>query len=72
MSRYLGYNALLDYFPIMSLKPNETCSDSYCVKRQKEFKIAEAKRLAEMVEPEPVELVQEDLHPDNDFRLFYY
>ena len=25
-----------------------------CVKRQKEFKIAEAKRLAEMVDPEPV------------------
>ena len=43
-----------------------------CVKRQKEFKIAEAKRLAEMVEPEPVELVQEDLHPDNDFFLFYF
>jgi ubiquitin-like modifier-activating enzyme 5 len=39
VSHYLGYNALLDYFPTMCLKPNETCSDSFCVKRQKEFQV---------------------------------
>ncbi len=39
VTRYLGYNALLDFFPTMSLKPNETCSDSFCVRRQKEFKV---------------------------------
>jgi ubiquitin-like modifier-activating enzyme 5 len=68
VTRYLGYNALLDFFPTMSLKPNETCSDSFCVKRQKEFKISEAKRLAELVVVEPVEQVEENLHPENDFR----
>lgn len=69
VTRYLGYNALLDFFPTMSLKPNETCSDSFCVKRQKEFKISEAKRLSEMVEVEKTEQVEENLHPDNDFQI---
>ena len=66
VSRYLGYNALLDFFPTMTLKPNEECADSFCVKRQKEFQIAEAKRLAEYVEA-PVEQVEENLHLDNEF-----
>lgn len=39
VTRYLGYNALLDFFPTMTLKPNEDCADSFCVKRQKEFQV---------------------------------
>ena len=39
VTKYLGYNALQDFFPVMSLKPNESCSDSFCVKRQKEFQV---------------------------------
>ena len=39
VSRYLGYNALLDFFPTMTLKPNEDCADNFCCKRQKEFKV---------------------------------
>lgn len=68
VTKYLGYNALLDYFPTMTLRPNESCSDKYCVKRQKEFQAREAKRLAEMVVAEPVEQVEENLHSDNEFR----
>ena len=34
---YLGYNALEDFFPTMSMKPNPNCDDSYCRKRQKEY-----------------------------------
>lgn len=68
VSRYLGYNALLDFFPTMTLKPNEDCADNFCCKRQKEFKIAEAKRLAEEV-PEEVEETNEILHLDNEFKI---
>jgi len=39
VSRYLGYNALLDFFPTMELKPNDECGDSFCIKRQKEFQV---------------------------------
>ena len=34
VSYYLGYNALLDYFPTMLVKPNADCEDSFCRKCQ--------------------------------------
>uniref|UniRef100_A0A182M9K8 Ubiquitin-like modifier-activating enzyme 5 n=1 Tax=Anopheles culicifacies TaxID=139723 RepID=A0A182M9K8_9DIPT len=37
VSDYLGYNAMNDFFPRMSLKPNPTCDDRFCVQRQQEF-----------------------------------
>lgn len=37
VSDYLGYNALTDFFPKMSLKPNTQCDDRFCLKRQNEF-----------------------------------
>jgi len=36
-SHYLGYNAMQDFFPKMSLKPNEDCDDYHCRKQQKKF-----------------------------------
>ena len=49
VSEYLGYNALLDFFPRMSLKPNVDCDTPHCKKRQKEFREAEEKRKREQV-----------------------
>merc|ERR1711936_361721 len=40
VSHYLGYNAMLDYFPTLSMKPNEQCDEYYCRKRQTEYKAA--------------------------------
>lgn len=37
VSDYLGYNALLDFFPKMSLRPNPQCVEKLCRERQKEF-----------------------------------
>lgn len=37
VSNYLGYNAMVDFYPKMSLKPNKQCSDRFCVQRQQEF-----------------------------------
>lgn len=34
MTQYLGYIALVDYFPVMSLKPNPSCEDAFCRRRQ--------------------------------------
>ncbi|XP_004529727.1 ubiquitin-like modifier-activating enzyme 5 [Ceratitis capitata] len=37
VSDYLGYNAMNDFFPRMSLKPNPQCDDRHCQERQKEY-----------------------------------
>jgi len=44
---YLGYNAMVDFFPTMSLKPNPDCDDYFCRQRQKDFTAREAVRLKE-------------------------
>lgn len=38
VSDYLGYNAMQDFFPKMTMKPNDACDDSYCRIRQEEHK----------------------------------
>lgn len=37
VSDYLGYNAMIDFFPKMSLRPNIQCTDRFCKQRQREF-----------------------------------
>ncbi|KAL6436265.1 hypothetical protein ACFW04_004673 [Cataglyphis niger] len=37
VSYYLGYNAMEDFFPTMTLKPNPNCDDAHCRQRQKEY-----------------------------------
>lgn len=34
---YLGYNALDDFFPTWSMKPNPDCNDRFCAERQIEY-----------------------------------
>jgi len=62
VTHYLGYNALQDFFPTMSMKPNPSCDDSFCVKRQQEFKCLPK---IESVTVEEVEVV----HEDNDWGI---
>lgn len=38
VSPYLGYNALDDFFPTWSMKPNPDCDDKFCKERQLDFK----------------------------------
>lgn len=65
VSHYLGYSALTDFFPMMSLKANPQCDDSFCRARQAEF----------LAKPQPVEVateVTEDLapvHADNEWGI---
>lgn len=44
VSHYLGYNAMLDYFPTLSMKPNDSCDEYYCRKRQAEHQAEVAAR----------------------------
>lgn len=57
---YLGYNALRDFFPTMSMKPNPQCTNRHCVLRQQEYH-ARPKPAAESArEAEPQAVVHED------------
>jgi hypothetical protein len=69
VARYLGYNALLDFFPTMNLKPNETCADNFCIKRQKEYSLLEQKNTKDLNELDS-ETKKVDLHPDNEYGNF--
>merc|ERR1719228_1258602 len=66
VSHYLGYNAMLDFFPTMSMKPNPNCDEYQCLKMQK----ARAEELA--ANPEIVLEVEEEeavVHEDNDWGI---
>lgn len=39
VSFYLGYNAMQDFFPTMSMKPNPQCEDRNCRKQQEEYQV---------------------------------
>lgn len=64
VSDYLGYNALIDFFPKMSLKPNPTCDDRFCVERQKEY-VAKPKEEA----TEEFKQDESPVHADNIYGI---
>lgn len=62
VSHYLGYNALEDFFPSYSMKPNPNCDDSFCVSRQKQYSSLVVEKEEEIVEEEIV-------HEDNEWGI---
>jgi len=66
VSHYLGYNAMLDFFPTMSMKPNESCDEYFCRQRQKEF-AAELASRPQVVDEEVAE--PDVVHEDNDWGI---
>ncbi|KAL9243394.1 hypothetical protein vseg_017287 [Gypsophila vaccaria] len=72
VSRYLGYNALKDYFPTMEMKPNVQCPNSACLERQKEYMLAKPARDAEAkakMEAEALLAPEGPLHDDNEWNI---
>lgn len=66
VSHYLGYNAMVDFFPTMAMKPNTSCDEYHCMKRQDEYQ----KELSERpVEAVVVEEEEEIVHEDNDWGI---
>jgi len=66
VTHYLGYNALQDYFPTMTMKPNPTCDDAYCQKRQQQF------QLQQQLNPKAPEMHIEEpevTHEDNEWGI---
>eukprot|EP00301_Raphidiophrys_heterophryoidea_P021231 c5719_g1_i1.p1 GENE.c5719_g1_i1~~c5719_g1_i1.p1 ORF type:complete len:545 (-),score=145.50 c5719_g1_i1:65-1669(-) len=65
VSSYLGYNAMVDYFPKMELRPNPECPNGFCVKQQKAY---QAHLKANPPVPKQAEVVEE-LHKDNEWHI---
>jgi len=66
VSHYLGYNAMLDFFPTLSMKPNEMCDEYHCRKRQGMYQEYLASRPVEEVIEKVDDVV---LHEDNDWGI---
>jgi ubiquitin-like modifier-activating enzyme 5 len=69
VSHYLGYNAMDDFFPKMSMKPNTECDDYHCKEQQKLFAVREAERVKNLPDVVEVEVVEEVMHEDNDWGI---
>ncbi|XP_017011242.2 ubiquitin-like modifier-activating enzyme 5 [Drosophila takahashii] len=65
VSDYLGYNALSDFFPKMTLKPNPQCDDRHCLARQKEFQARPKPKVVEEVKAAS----EEPLHATNEWGI---
>nr|XP_004664388.1 ubiquitin-like modifier-activating enzyme 5 [Jaculus jaculus] len=65
VSFYLGYNAMQDFFPTMSMKPNPQCDDRHCRKQQEEYK----KKVAALPKPEALPEEEEVIHEDNEWGI---
>ncbi|XP_014664340.1 PREDICTED: ubiquitin-like modifier-activating enzyme 5 [Priapulus caudatus] len=66
VSHYVGYNAMEDFFPTMSMKPNQECDDRYCVKQQLLYQ----ERVVTTCEQGPVsDATDEVVHEENDWGI---
>lgn len=64
VSYYLGYNAMEDFFPTMTLKPNPNCDDAHCRQRQKEY----AQKPKSQQKPNKIE--EKAVHEDNKWGIY--
>jgi len=71
VSDYLGYSAMTDFFPRMSMKANPDCDEYHCVKKQKLFQEEEKQRIAkEALEGKGEDVADEaPLHEDNEWGI---
>ncbi|KAI5136001.1 Ubiquitin-Like Modifier-Activating Enzyme 5 [Manis pentadactyla] len=65
VSFYLGYNAMQDLFPTMSMKPNPQCVDRNCRKQQDEYN----KKVAALPKQEVVHEEETITHEDNEWGI---
>lgn len=65
VSYYLGYNAMEDFFPKMTLKPNPNCDDVHCRQRQKEYaqKPKNQQKSSKIIE-------EKAIHEDNKWGIY--
>ena len=73
-SQYLGYNAMVDFFPKTPVMPNPDCDEYHCRKKQKECKpekerFLREKEAKEAEEREKAKAADQVVHEDNDWGI---
>ncbi|KAI1711163.1 thiF family domain-containing protein [Ditylenchus destructor] len=68
VSGYVGYNALVDFFPKQEILPNPQCDDKFCRQRQKEYQDKKTKepKIEKLVDDRASESVS---HDDNFYGI---
>ena len=72
VTQYLGYSSLTDFFPTMEIKPNPTCANSECIKRQREWEEgAEERALVEEKKTEAARIqeLEAAVHETNEWGI---
>lgn len=71
VSDYLGYNAMNDFFPRMTMRPNVDCEEFHCRDKQKVFIAAEEerKKRESLLEVTVGENIIEVLHEENEWGI---
>lgn len=72
VTQYLGYSSLTDFFPTMEIKPNPTCANSECIKRQREWEEgAEERALVEEKKTEAARIqeLETAVHETNEWGI---
>lgn len=64
VSHYLGYNAMEDFFPTMTLKPNPNCDDAHCKQRQKEYLA-----IPKIQQKQTAVIEEKPVHEDNEWGI---
>jgi ubiquitin-like modifier-activating enzyme 5 len=67
VTQYVGYSALTDFFPTMSMKPNPQCQNSHCRLRQQQASTEQIVSQHQRKQ-EPIEH-QTALHEDNQWGI---
>ncbi|XP_067857903.1 ubiquitin-like modifier-activating enzyme 5 isoform X2 [Heptranchias perlo] len=60
VSYYLGYNAMQDFFPTMTMKPNPNCDDRSCRHQQEEYNKKKVTRPKQQLVEENEQIVHEN------------
>ena len=71
VSDYLGYNAMNDFFPRMTMRPNVDCEEFHCRDKQKVFIAAEEerKKRESLLDDTVGENIIEVLHEENEWGI---
>lgn len=68
VSPYLGYNAMDDFFPTWSMKPNPSCDDRFCRKRQDEYQ-KKSGLTKQQSTPKEVQAVEDIVSTENEYGI---
>eukprot|EP00095_Tigriopus_kingsejongensis_P004699 snap_masked-scaffold276_size226481-processed-gene-0.11 protein:Tk04699 transcript:snap_masked-scaffold276_size226481-processed-gene-0.11-mRNA-1 annotation:"ubiquitin-like modifier-activating enzyme 5" len=70
VSQYLGYNAMVDFFPKMPVRPNPECDEYHCRRQQVEFqKELQRRKIEEAGKEVVVAPPEEPVHESNDWGI---